>query len=383
MPTEQAIVEQFRTLIRRVMNPDVYNPTNQEVRDFFELVVPFVNSSEFEDEATLVSTEENGRKIFVPKKIEDYIVYTIPDPATYIYVSPTYDGDTIGKAYRTIKGAVDAAVSGQTIYVFPGDHTVDETITVNPAKAVNFHFDPMAVVTADAGLDDACFKISSVDCKISGYGKFVNESAHPMFHYDSAVESGKSMSLEVDSIIANSGGECIQYDGGDLTVKGYLFKQTSTSNAMLIAAPGSTDRIIVIADIVQANSAVINITAAHATAVIQFKDGYYQKLGTATAADAVVAIAGASNKVYFSAAIIQNQTEDFNANGITGDGNTKVFLNGVIIYCAGIGEGSFSLYDIADLQSTSSAGNAPLSSVVQTAGTFLVDADVKALPGIA
>lgn len=372
MATESEIIEAFRTLIRRVSNPELYNPSDAEVKEFFQAILPTVDPMTMPTEATLVCDTVNGKKVLVPKLISDYAVGTTTDPATHIHVSSTYSSIVAGVAYPTIEEAVENATNGKNIIVHAGEYDITDPLVLDDNKKVNIDFEPGTLINVSAGTPGG-FIITNADTNITGKGRFVSTSGYPMFKYNVPYED-TIQKLEFLEMDASGIGEFIRFIQGRLNIQGYYGKHTqATANAIIYEGSSATDYLNVNVHQLASKGPVINILSALSGAYISFNSGLYQKLGVATIADSVVAIANCGALVRLNNMLLQNQTDDFNANGISGDGDVDVFLSGVIINCAGVGQPSYSVYSVDNLQSVASCGNAGLYDCTETLGTFLVD----------
>lgn len=375
MPTEQAIVEQFRTLIRRVMNPDVYNPTNQEVRDFFELVVPYLNPENFAENDVLVCREENGNKVLVPEQLQP-TYWKLVNPINVRHVSASYDSSDNELVFLDIPTAVAASVPGDTIIVHPGEYTLSDMLVLDATKADVIEFEPGSKVIGEADAVEGNIKVTSGNCKIIGYGEFENTSTSPMFVFDVGYQLGNNQTLKCYRITASGVGQCIALKSCNLELECIDVRQTNASgyNAITIENSLATDTVTAKIHYASSYNAVINITAGHQDAKLYFRECAFRKLSSIVA-DAVIAIQDCSTRVYLISSSLQNLTDEFNANGISGDGTlSAIMLNGTII--STVNADSYSLYNIPDVQSISSAGKKELSSCTETAGTFLVDDDI-------
>jgi hypothetical protein len=95
-----------------------------------------------------------------------------------LFVDPNGNDTTgskgkIGAPFQTIQVALSNAVSGDTIFVFPGEYTITASILKN---GVTYYFSPGAKVTISNGNSPFTDNGITTICKIKGYGEFYQNS---------------------------------------------------------------------------------------------------------------------------------------------------------------------------------------------------------------
>ena len=159
------------------------------------------------DTDLFLSSKDNGNGTFTSLKVagsqmknglSKYGKIGIPDQTTGSF---TY--------YSTLESARDAAVSGDTIMVYPGTYTVTTTATNGIAKSgVNFYFHPGSTVnktTAGDIFNDTGF---ASPCKVYGQGSF-NKTTSAGLIYNSSLQYSEFNALDVSSTVSM----CIQVSG--------------------------------------------------------------------------------------------------------------------------------------------------------------------------
>lgn len=111
--------------------------------------------------------------------------------------------------YSTLEDARDSAVSGDTIFVYPGTYTITTTDTAGIAKdGVNYYFHSGAIVNK-ATTGSIFYDNSFVNpCNVYGYGIFNKSVGTGLIYY-----SSKAYSVFNSLDLSNTVGVCVQMDG--------------------------------------------------------------------------------------------------------------------------------------------------------------------------
>lgn len=131
--------------------------------------------------------------------------------------------------YSTLEAARDAAISGDTIFVYPGTYTVTTTATNGLSKdGVDWFFYPKTFVSkSTAGVVFAIPSTFTIGHNVLGYGKFTLSGSATYFMQ--ATNIVNTFSIEFDTIISSTATQIIwsRYGSKELSILGRtLLKST-------------------------------------------------------------------------------------------------------------------------------------------------------------
>lgn len=186
---------------------------------------PQLSGNTIGDTDLFLISKDNGNGTFTSLKVvgsqmktglDKYGKIGIPDQTTGSF---TY--------YSTLESARDAAVSGDTIIVYPGTYTVTTTATNGIAKSgVNFYFHPGTIVnksTSGSIFYDSGF---TNPCNVYGYGTFAKTTSVGYIYYNT-----KSNAVFEAKTVTSSISHCFVTDIGNVRFK--VDYATSTAGAVL------------------------------------------------------------------------------------------------------------------------------------------------------
>ena len=376
------LAERFSELIQKVTNPAVYNPTSQEIIDFFEQLLPNFDPSTFDVNETLVCKEVNGQKVLVPESSAflgevTETIYPSITPVNYIHVSPFYTNEVPRVQYQTIENAFSDAVTGDVIVVHSGEYTVTSPIVITPAKEVAFQFDANAHVIGDVDALDAegVFEIRSYGIRLTGRGRFtVAETCTvPMFYVESPEsESVVNQLIEFEKLHCIADVSGIHLKHSNVYISGlYATSVAPTAAIVTIENTDASDWAMLNIRFYSAFAHSILMTGTHANAFTKLSQSHIHKLYNSPEAGDCITMSQTTARLLIQSTFIRNG-KDSAANNCIGAGETgKLSLYGVAMYCANVD--SRSIVDCPSIQSINAGANRIVANSVEEVGTILID----------
>ena len=197
---EYDIVEEFRNLVSKAVNPEVTNFSDDDVYYFFHTVLNTFDFETFPDQpsvpvVTAVSETEKGFA-----SVSEAIQPPVPDEPYYewlyvektYYVNPLYEeGDLIQYlTYDNIADAVADATDGVTIVVLSGTHTIDEEIEITHEIVIDFRAGAVVNCQVPYSLGAKVFRALNHNVTILGQGVFNLLTNVPLLYVDGSSGQG-------------------------------------------------------------------------------------------------------------------------------------------------------------------------------------------------